>query len=315
VSDPAGSTPGGAVLLIFLDGVGLAPTGRDNPLSQVPMPCLGEVLGRPLVRDGAGGYLAPWRGRRVLLRALDACLGVPGLPQSATGQTALFTGVNAPALIGDHVTAQPTARLRAVIEEESVLKRAAEAGARVLFANAHSDLFWERVRHGKQRLGASTLTALAAGAPIATMADLDAGRAVYWDMTHEVAREHLGIDLPLVAAREAGARLARLAAAHDLVLYETFLPDLAGHQRIDPAWVLSRLDDLLGGVFDHLPAGITLVLTSDHGNVEDTTTKAHTANPVPLLVVGPGADHFEAAAALTDVAPGILAVLGAEVGG
>jgi bisphosphoglycerate-independent phosphoglycerate mutase (AlkP superfamily) len=130
-----------------------------------------------------------------------------------------------------------------------------------------------------------------------------------------VAREHLGIDLPLVAAREAGARLARLAAAHDLVLYETFLPDLAGHRRIDPAWVLSRLDDLLGGVLDHLPGGVTLVLTSDHGNVEDTTTKAHTVNPVPLLVIGPGAGHFEAATALTDVAPGILAVLGAEVGG
>ncbi len=96
--------------------------------------------------------------------AVDACLGVPGLPQSATGQTALFTGVNAPALVGDHVTAYPTTRLREVIAEHSLLKRARESGATVAFANAHSQPFWDLVDEGKRRLGASTLTALAAGA-------------------------------------------------------------------------------------------------------------------------------------------------------
>ena len=82
------------------------------------------------------------------LRALDACLGVPGLPQSATGQTALFTGVNAPALVGDHVTAFPTEPLREVIAEHSLLKQAAESGCRVLFANAHSERFWQMIREG-----------------------------------------------------------------------------------------------------------------------------------------------------------------------
>lgn len=76
--------------------------------------------------------------RGVLLQPLDACLGVPGLPQSATGQTALFTGVNAAAAVGEHVTAHPTAPLRAIIAEHSLLKRAAEGGAQVMMANAHS---------------------------------------------------------------------------------------------------------------------------------------------------------------------------------
>jgi 2,3-bisphosphoglycerate-independent phosphoglycerate mutase len=275
------------------------------------MPHLCHLLGGPLVLNGTL-HNAIATDKEVTLCALDACLGVPGLPQSATGQTALFTGLNAPALVGDHVTAHPTAALRAVIAEHSFLKRAAEAGARVLFANAHSARFWQMVDDGKLRLGASTLTALAAGAPIPDLDDLRAGRAVLWDITHEVARGQLGFDLPLVSAEEAGARLARLAAEYDLVLYESFLTDLAGHRRVDPAWVLSRLDAFLGAIVAHRSPETTLVVSSDHGNLEDMTTKAHTTNPVPLLAVGPAAAHFCQAVAITDVAPAILSLLEVE---
>ncbi|MFC2036932.1 hypothetical protein ACFLYD_03035, partial [Chloroflexota bacterium] len=168
------------ILFVFLDGVGLAPSGPDNPLSHVDMPCLWDLLGGPLVLERVVGQ-DPVPNGDLTVRALDACLGVPGLPQSATGQTALFTGVNAPALVGDHVTAFPTARLRQVIAESSLLKRAAEGGARVIFANAHSERFWQMIHEGKRRLGASTLTALAAGAPIPTLSDLAEGQAVLWD--------------------------------------------------------------------------------------------------------------------------------------
>ncbi len=276
------------------------------------MPHLHDLLGGPLVLNSSaqdGGAT----GRMVTLRALDACLGVPGLPQSATGQTALFTGVNAPALVGDHVTAYPNGLLRDVITEYSVLKRVAEAGGRVLFANAHSERFWQMIDEGKRRLGASTLTALAAGAPIPTLTDLVEGRAVLWDITHEIASSYLGYELPKVSPEEAGARLASLSARYDLVLYETFLPDLAGHRRIEAEWVLQMLDAFLGAVVMHLPADTTLVVCSDHGNLEDATTKAHTTNPVPLLAVGPQATRFRRAEAITDVAPAILACLNVDL--
>jgi hypothetical protein len=273
------------------------------------MPRLQDLLGGPLVRNGLEQGTALPGG--VILRALDACLGVPGLPQSATGQTSLFTGVNAPALVGDHYTAYPTAALREVIAEHSVLKRAAEAGFRVLFANAHSERFWAMIRKRKRRLGASTLTALAAGAPIPTLEDLSEGRAVLWDITHEIAQQYLDYDIPLVSPEKAGERLARLAADYDLVLFESFLTDLAGHRRIEPEWVLTRLDGFLGAILDHKSAETTLVVCSDHGSVEDATTKSHSTNPVPLLVVGPAAGHFRQARAITDVAPAILAALDA----
>jgi 2,3-bisphosphoglycerate-independent phosphoglycerate mutase len=301
--NPAGQRM--AVLFVFLDGLGLAPAGEQNPLGQVPMPHLARLLGGPLTLEGA----VKRGGTDLVLRALDACLGIPGLPQSATGQTTLFTGVNAAALMGEHLTAYPTAPLREVIAEHSLLKRAAEAGKRVILANAHSERFWEMIRQRKRRLGASTLTALAAGVPIPTLADLAEGQAVLWDLTHEIASSYLQYDLPTLPAAEAGARLAQLAGQYDLVFFESFLPDLAGHGRIEPAWVLTRLDDFLSGILAHLLPATTLVLCSDHGNLEDTSTKLHTKNPVPLLAYGPGAGWFRAAEDLTHVAPAILRLL------
>ena len=296
---------GAAALFVFLDGVGLAPEGDRNPLSQVSMPHLERLLGGPLTLERLGEC----DGTDLVLRGLDACLGVPGVPQSATGQTTLFTGVNAAALVGEHLTAYPTAALRQVIAEHSLLKGAAEAGKRAFLANAHSERFWEMIGQGKRRLGASTLTALAAGLSIPNLEDLAAGQAVLWDLTHEIASSYLQYDLPTLPAAEAGARLARLAAEYDLVFFESFLPDLAGHGRIEPEWVLTRLDDFLGGILAHRLPGTTLVLCSDHGNLEDISTKLHTQNPVPLLAYGPGAGRFGAATDLTDVAPAILRLL------
>ena len=310
-----GQEPGTRILFIFLDGVGLAPAGPENPLSQVPMPRLEDLLSGPLVLcreqgDPEGGCShAILAHNGLVLRAVDACLGVPGLPQSATGQTALFTGVNAPALVGDHVTAFPTRRLREVIADQSILKQVADAGGEVLFANAHSEKFWELIRKKRRRLGASTLTALAADIPIPTLEDLAQGRAVLWDFTHEIASRHLGYEISVVSPEQAGERLARLASQHDLVLYESFLTDLAGHRRIEAEWVLGRLDSFLGAVLTHRTPDTTLVLCSDHGNLEDATTKAHTTNPVPLLAVGPAARCFGAATAITDVAPAIVSCL------
>jgi len=298
-------TESGRVLFIFLDGVGLAPAGPDNPMSSVPMPRLRDCLGGPLVLDGRGEPIGD-----LVFHGVDACLGVAGVPQSATGQTALFTGVNAPAFVGEHITAYPTRPLRELIANHSVLRRAAEAGKTVLFANAHSERFWQMVHDGDRSLSASTLTALAADAPIPTLDDLLQGRAVLWDITHEIANAHMGYALPQISPELAGTRLAGLASEYDLVLFETFLPDLAGHRRLDPAWVLPRLDGFLGAVLENRPRDCTVVVCSDHGNLEDARSKLHTKNPVPLLAAGPKATGFRWVGDITGVAPTILETLG-----
>lgn len=297
-----------SVLFVFLDGVGLAPAGPHNPFTTVGMPRLAAHLGRPLAApsDGAGRPIVDRPG--LLLTSLDAQLGVPGLPQSATGQTALFTGINAAALVGEHVTAWPTAPLRTILAEYSLLRQVTHAGGQATFANAYSTRYWDMVRQRKRRLSVSTLSALAAGVSLRTLDHLRRGEAVLWDITHEVA-QRLGYDLPPCSAAEAAANLLRLAAHHHLTVYESFLTDLAGHGRLEPGWVLGRVDRFLAALVGSLPPHLTLVVSSDHGNLEDTSTQRHTENRVPLLVAGPAANAFRTATAITDLAPLILRLL------
>ncbi|MDO9349413.1 MAG: hypothetical protein Q7T47_09010, partial [Anaerolineales bacterium] len=92
------------VFFLFLDGVGLgADDPAVNPLVRAAMPNLQTLLaGRRMTKDAA-----PCENGRATLLALDANLGVPGLPQSATGQAVLLTGENVPAALGHHYGPKP----------------------------------------------------------------------------------------------------------------------------------------------------------------------------------------------------------------
>ena len=51
----------------------------------------------------------------------------------------------------------------------------------------------------------------------------------------------------------------------------------------------------------------TLLITSDHGNLEDSTTQLHTYSPVPLLTWGYKSDELrDKIASLVDVRPAIV---------
>jgi hypothetical protein len=293
------------LLLLFADGVGLGAESSDNPFASGSTPALRALLGGPLslARVQRRGELA--------LAALDACLGVPGLPQSGTGQTTLFTGVNAQASLGRHVPALPGPRLRALIAEHSVLAALRREGHAVTFANAYTAEYAARLASGEARVSATTAAVLAAGVPLRLLPELAAGRAVTWDVTGEHFARRAGEAVPVVTPEAAGASLARLAGEHALTLYETFLTDLAGHGRwgITPAEAVNRLDGLLAGVLAARPPELTVLLTSDHGNVEEAAHHRHTRNPVPLLAVGPAAAAFADLARLDEVAPRMRALL------
>jgi hypothetical protein len=297
------------VLLIFVDGVGLGdPDPAINPLARAATPVLRSLLDGPLALP------APHRAASALLVPLDACLGVPGLPQSATGQVALLTGQNAPAHIGRHLAAYPTPSLAALLEVHGLFGALRRSGISVALANAYTPAYFDAVASRRLRHGAITLHALQAGVRLRTVADLAAGHAVYQDLTNERAR-NLGAPVPVVTPEEAGRNLARIAGAHRFTMFEFFQSDLAGHQRLpDAGAVVERLDRFLGGVLEHVDAATTLVvLTSDHGNLEDQRTTAHTTNPVPALLAGARRDVMGGRLrAITDVAPACLWLLADE---
>src|SRR5215211_4931037 len=65
---------------------------------------------------------------------------------------------------------------------------------------------------------------------------------------------------------------------------------------------MALLDRLLGGALAALRPEDTLLLTSDHGNVESIAAPTHTRNPVPLLVVGPATHAFKAVESIMELA-------------
>lgn len=295
------------VLWLFLDGVGLAPSGPHNPLAWAAMPTLQRWLGgRPLTLEAA-----PYDGPLASLRALDACLGVPGVPQSATGQAALLTGRNVPALVGRHEGPKPTPAVAAYLRRDTLFHRLRRAGRVVRFLNAYPPRYFEHLRSRRRLPGAWAMAALAAGLPLGTAEDLAAGRAVAPDFTGHGWQAHLDPHLTPLTPFQAGQRLARLAAAAHLSVLECWPTDVLGHRGDAEGArdLLARLDGVLAGLeaagfFD----GGLLVLTSDHGNLEDLSTRRHTTNPVPWLVVGPNpwrAALAQAGPDLTAVAPAL----------
>lgn len=295
------------ILFLFVDGIGMAPASPTNPLSTVDMPAIHRLLGGPLTTEQVG------HRDGLMLLSIDASLGVAGLPQSGTGQTALFTGENGAVLLGHHVPAFPGPTLRRLIAEHSIFKRAVEGGLQAVFANPLPEDYVAAVEKGERRGSVTTWAAIAGGATVRrSLDDLRRGEAVAWDVVRDHFASRVGVALPPVTPEEAGRHLAALAARYDLTVWETFLTDLAAHGRwglrVDDA--LARLDGLLGGLLAVAPPELTILLTSDHGNLEDATRRTHTANPVPLLAVGPLAPRFADLASILGLTPRILDLLG-----
>jgi bisphosphoglycerate-independent phosphoglycerate mutase (AlkP superfamily) len=291
------------VIFVFLDGVGMGSADDSNPLWIARMRNLRRILGCPLVK----GEIV--NRPNLLLKAIDPCLGVAGPPQSATGQTALLTGVNAARILGKHL-ARPNDLIKEIIEEKNILKMAVEMGYSATFANAYTPSYFRLVEKGKLRHSATTLSVISAGLPFRSLADLDDGKAVYWDITNYYLSKYFGFPLPIIEPELAGKRLANLSLDYDLVLYESFLPDLVGHSKdLERSLeVLEILDRFFAGLFDEVSPSVTVVISSDHGNIEEMSGR-HTANPVPLLAVGCGVRAFRKARSITDVAVGIMEAL------
>lgn len=288
------------VVVVFLDGVGLGDDDPQvNPLAAAELPVLAGLLdGRRLVAgagriDAAGATMVP----------TDAALGVPGRPQSATGQTALLTGRNAPLLIGGHFGPRPNANLRAMLEGPTLFTRVLAGGRSAAFANAYPQGYFDAVTRGKRLHGAFPHAAQAAGLRLRTADDLLAGQALSVDLTNAAWRSDLGYPaMPLWTPGEAGGVLARLSASHDLVFFDNWAPDVAGHRGDLTASVrvLQEIDAFLGGLLAALDLEQTLVaIISDHGNIEDIRARGHTENLVPTVLIG--ARHARAAAAISDL--------------
>ena len=237
-----------------------------------------------------------------------------GLPQSATGQTAIYTGQNAPRFLGRHQSGFANGSLRQLIDEYGLFTQAIALGRTATLANAYSPEYFYAIAKRKRRYSVCTLLNMSAGLPFRMQYEYEQEAAIFWDIIGAVPPARNARSLRINGARNpispavAGERLARLSGHYGVTLFECYLSDYAGHGQnwAQAIACLQRIDAFLESVIAHLPAQVTLIITSDHGNVEDLSTKRHTFNQVPLLAIGPRAADFAQVADLTDITPQIL---------
>jgi len=291
-----------------MDGIGLgADDPETNPLSRAEMPYLESLL---------GGYkliasTAPFESEVVSLLALDACLGVDGLPQSATGQGVLLTGVNIPAELGYHYGPKPNPQVAGYLNNGNTLFSWLHAKCKkAALLNAFPPRYFSGIESGMRLYSSIPLAYTSAGHSLFTQEDLFNGQALSADFTGLGWRTMLDIaEAPVMSAFEAGTKLAELARRYDFSMFEYWASDYAGHKQNMYSAVeqMENFDGVLEGLVHSWDIDQDLILvTSDHGNMEDLSTRRHTDAKVPGLVIGKKRGTFtEKLEALTDIAPKI----------
>ncbi len=289
-----------SLILFFIDGLGIGDRTEDNPLHMIkgldPLP---QFDGKTSV-GYSGGIFVP----------TDACLGIDGRPQSASGQTTIYTGINAAAHLGFHKQGFPNARLRDLLSQKSIFKQLALSGiGPCIFANTYTPRFFEMKPRWKS---ATTCAVEAAGLRFCRIPDLLGRKSLFHDFTNRTLIEK-GFDVPEFSPEEGAEVLAGLAEENRFVLYEHFITDKIGHDR---DWERAR---------SHLPAlalliretlrridlsRTTFILTSDHGNIEDLSIRNHTRNLVPTMIWGRNSRGIaNRISSLCDITPAILETL------
>jgi len=276
------------VLVLFLDGVGLGPDDPAvNPFAVAEMPALRSALGGPRLLAAS----SPREGPQATLLSIDACLDVPGDPQSATGQAALLTGRNVPAAVGEHYGPKPNPAVAAALRQGTLFDEVLRRGGSAALLNAYPPRYFDTINSGRRLYSSIPMAVTGAGIPLRTAQDLQLGRALSADFTGQGWIEQPGFPpAPVLDPVQAGAALAALARQVDMAWFDYWPSDVAGHRADLPQAVrlVEQIDAVLAGLFDAWRDGPDLALiTSDHGNLEDLSERGHTQNPVPGILIGP----------------------------
>lgn len=288
------------LLFVFLDGVGLGSGESEiNPFVVAKTPFLEGLLGAKLTAS-----VAEISRGDVSFRAIDACLGYEGLPQSATGQTALLTGQNGASFMKGHYGPWPGPSLKKELDKGSLFTEVLASGQQAQLANVYPPGFFRALELRKQKMNVPVYAAQAAGLELRGLERYARGEAISLDLTGEFLGRYG--EYAQLTPFEMGQRLADVSQEAAFSFFDYWPSDSVGHRGSfsEAVSLIEKLDFFLKGVAENLK-DVTLLVSSDHGNLEDKTLKTHTRALVPLLVVGEGARFFTKAQSIMDVAPSV----------
>lgn len=293
------------ILVLFLDGIGLGENDPEkNPFAVADMPTIHGLTNGKRWLANTGRQ----ESKQAIFVPTDAQFGVEGRPQSGTGQAAILTGLNVPQIIGRHYGPKPDAETREIIREHSYFKRVVERGKSAALLDAYPPGLHREINRGKTLRSSIQQAAHESGQALFTVDDLVAKRAVTAEWTTDAWQRYLKItDLPDYSAFEAGQLLAQISRNYDFAFHSHWFTDRVGHKGPFSQGVelLEMFDQVMAGILSEWQEDEGLIIvTSDHGNMEDVSDRHHTENKVPTLIIGSQKSEFaEGYTALTDLVP------------
>ncbi|MFN8448835.1 MAG: hypothetical protein U0521_09650 [Anaerolineae bacterium] len=275
------------ILMIFLDGIGL---GDDdpavNPFAAANLPTITALTNGKRWLRGIGRQ----ESARASFMPTDPRMGIPGRPQSASGQAAILTGRNVPQMIGEHYGPRPNPAIRAILDEDNFFKQVTARGMKAALLEAYPPRFHAAIASGKRLPSSYQQALIAAGLPLFTEDAIYSGDALAVDWTGEGWRSDLGYtDTPVYMPEDAGRRMVELSRRYDFSFFSHWVTDVVGHRGTvaDGVRALELFDAVMAGAlaaWDDTEG--LIIITSDHGNMEDLSHTKHTENDVPTLIVG-----------------------------
>lgn len=279
-----------STIVIFLDGVGIGKADSQvNPFFKYPFKTFTELFGSTPSLDNQeiskdGRFIFP----------TDALMDIPELPQSGTGQTSIFCGVNASRILGHHFGPFPHSNLVPIIKGQNIFNQFKLKKKKAVFVNAYPKVFFEYIDSGKKRLSVTSLSCNLSGVPLKNATDLRSGKALSAEIDNYLWVNKLGYSINVIKPETAAKRLFKIAEQNHFTLFEHFLTDHLGHGRNKEIFEerLTVLDDFLYYIIKNIPENFTLLVCSDHGNIEDFSIKSHTLNPALTITAGKYAERL-----------------------
>lgn len=275
------------ILMIFLDGIGLGADDPDsNPFAVAQLPTLTALTNGRRWLNGIGRQISS----RAAFVPTDPRLGVTGRPQSATGQATILTGRNVSQLIGEHYGPKPNPAIRSILSQGNFFQQVIAHGKTAALLEAYPPRFHQGILSGKRLPSSYQQAVVSAGLPLFGEDHLYRGEALAVDWVGRAWRDQLGYkDSPVYEPHEAGHRLVEISRRYDFAFFSHWLTDLIGHRgpMDDAVRLLELFDAVMAGALAawNDDEGL-MIITSDHGNLEDLSTRAHTENDVPTLIIG-----------------------------
>ncbi|MFQ3565529.1 MAG: hypothetical protein SNJ59_00885 [Aggregatilineales bacterium] len=299
------------ILLIFVDGIGLGDDDPSiNPFATAQTPTLNALAGGKRWLRDAGRQ----KTERSFFIPTDPRMGVPGRPQSASGQAAILTGRNVPALIGEHYGPRPNEAIRELLAQDNFFKQVVAQGKSAALIEAYPPQFHRAINSGKRLRSSYQQAVHEAGLPLLGEDSIYAGEALAVDWTGEGWRTQLGYhDTPIYSPFEAGQRMVAIARRYDFAFFSHWITDMLGHRGTlnEGIRLLETFDRVMEGALDAWDdrEGL-MIITSDHGNFEDMSHSKHTENDVPTVIIGAEREAFaEKIHTLSDLVPAMSAYL------